>query len=215
MKKLHRPLILSILLGLFTSSLFAQETEIGKIKELYLTGNLLTFNNFGLQYKSELKRGTFFRLGLTNINLDCYKTKFDPTGPFNPTINTQIEGRFDVGLEKRKQITEKLTAFYGINVITSISFVRSKREDPTLPQDLRHMDNFSISSGLGFNSGFIFNFAKDFSISAEIIPKLIYTYSASEGQDGLNKVKNIMTGGSFNLDNESVRVSLIYHWIKN
>lgn len=52
MKKTHFQLVLTIIVYLFPSCLFAQDSEAGKIKEIYLSGNLLTFNNFGLQFKS-------------------------------------------------------------------------------------------------------------------------------------------------------------------
>lgn len=207
-------MILLILTAFSAPYLFAQESETGKIKELYLSGNLLTFNNFGLQYKTELKKGTFFRIGLINLFFDSSKQKSDPSSYALPSIYTDIEGSFEIGLERRKQVTEKLTAFYGINFITSTSFSRNKVEDPGLPEELRHLDSFSINPGLGFNSGFIFKIAKDFSISAEIIPRLIFKYSSNEGPGIATKVHHIITGGEFNLDNQSVRVSIIYHWIK-
>jgi hypothetical protein len=212
MKKLQSLLILSIITGLISSSLFAQESETGKIRELNISGNLLSFNNLGLQYKSELKNGSFFRLGLTNINSSLSKRKYGTPSTSLNSNSTSFSGKFEVGLEKRKQITDKLTAFYGINLMTSTSFQRTKREDPTLSLDLRHVDDFSINPG--FNSGFIFKITRAFSISAEIIPELIYTYSSHERIVGTIKAKDIQTGGSLNLDNESVRVSLVYQWNK-
>jgi hypothetical protein len=67
MKKIYlqsTPLIAAIFVS---SGLFAQDPKIGKIRELYPNGNLLTFNNFGLQYKSELNNRNFFRIGSNKI----------------------------------------------------------------------------------------------------------------------------------------------------
>jgi hypothetical protein len=214
MKKRNSVLLLSIIMGLLFSGLYAQESVPGKIRELHLSGNILTFSNFGLQYKSELRNGNFFRIGLNSLNFNINKSNPGSSVAYN-SVSTSFSGGFDIGLEKRKQITEKLTAFYGINFTTSVSFDRSKYENPSLPQNLRYLDSFSINPGLGFNSGFILKISDAFLISAEVIPKLILRYSSSQGIDGSDKVKHINTGGSFNFDNQSVLVSLIYRWNKN
>jgi hypothetical protein len=215
MKKLYPQLILSILFCSLSSSPFAQELETGKIKELYLSGSLLNFSNFGLQYKSELKHNNFFRLGFTGFNYDYEKLhNGSPNPPSGDYVAvTHISGRFEVGLEKRKQITDKLTAFHGINFITSTRFQRNKLAS-SITQDLGYLDDFSITTGLGFNFGFIFKIAGDFSISAEIIPELVYKYSSTERIVGPIKVKDSNKQGSFNIDNESVRVSFLYQWHK-
>jgi hypothetical protein len=213
MKRLNSLLILSIIIGLFSSYSFGQDSENSKTKEIYLSSNILSFNNLGLQYKSELKKGSFFRIGLNNINSDLTKQNYGALSAI-PRTTTNFAVKFEVGLEKRKQITEKLSAFYGINFITETSFQRIKREDPTLPRNLRHLDNFSINPGFGFNSGFILKITGAFSVSAEIIPELVYNYSSSESIVGAAKVKDTRNGGSIKLGNESVRVSLIYQWNK-
>jgi hypothetical protein len=213
MKKLHLPLIASILAGLFCTGLKGQTPEPGKIREIYLSGNFLTFNNFGAQYKAETKKGNFFRIGLTSFNSTFNKTNIgSPSAYDNKT--TDIGGGFEIGFEKRKQITEKLTAFYGINLTASSNFQRYKSENPSLPMDLRHTDHFSIFPGLSFNSGMILKITGDFSIAAEIIPRLLFTYSSNENINGSAKVKDIITGGSFGFNNQSLSVSLIYKWNK-
>jgi hypothetical protein len=203
-----------ILFGLLSSGLFAQVSETSRIKELYLSGNLLTFNNFGLQYKSELKNENFFRLGLTDIYSQFSKQYFGSPSVLLPNSMTELAGTFEVGLEKRSKISNRLTAFYGVNFVTSISFQRNKTEDPSLSRDLRHIDVFNINPGLGFNSGFIYTISGEFSVSAEVSPKLLYTYTSKERISGTNKVNDTTQGGSFNLDNHSVKVSLIYAWSK-
>lgn len=214
MNKLHLQMIVIILFGLLSSGLFAQESETSRIKELYLSGNLLTFNNFGLQYKSELKNGNFFRLGVTDIYSHFSKQNFGSPSVFLPSSTTELGGTFEVGLEKRLKINNRLTAFYGVNFVTSTNLQRTKTEDPTLSLDLRHLGVFNINPGLGFNSGFIYTISGEFSVSAEVSPKLLYNYTTKERISGTNKVNDITQGGSFNLDNTSVKVSLIYTWSK-
>jgi len=214
MKKLHLQSFLLILLGLLSSNLFAQEPEIGKIKEIYLSGNPFKSDNFGLQYKSETKKDNFFRIGLTNLNFDLKKWDQGSSIAYNST-STNISGAFDIGLETRKKLTEKFIVFYGINFTTSVVFQRSKIESTTLPLNLRHTDTFNINPGFGFNSGFILNITRDISISAEIIPTLVFNYTSIEGLEGSDKIKTITTGASLNLDNQSALISLVYRWGKN
>ena len=201
------------LFGLLSSGLFAQESSNGKTRELYLSGNLLTFDNFGLQYKSETKKGNYFRVGMTSL-----VSHFLKSNPASPTLynhtSTNLSGGFDIGLEKRKQVTERLTAFYGINLTASTDFQRSKYDDPTLPANLRFTDDFNISPGLGFNSGFILNVLNNFSISAEIMPRLLMIFNSNQNVIGTNKVKDTNMGGSFNFNSSSVRISFVYNWIK-
>lgn len=215
MKKLHLQIIVIILFGLLSSGLFAQESGTSGNKELSLSGNLLTFNNFGLQYKSELKNGNYFRIGVTDILYDIRNQDYGIPMPTLPSTSTDIAGTFDIGLEKRTQITNKLTAFYGINFTVMANFQRDKSPDPSLPRDLRHLDVLTISPGLGFNSGFNYKISDEFSVSAEIIPRLLYSHSRSQRISGLNKINDITQRASFNLDNQSVRISLIYKWSKN
>ena len=211
MKKLHSHLFATILFGLLSQCLHAQDTET-KVKELYLSGNPLTLDYIGLQYKLELNNGNFFRIGFTNINSSISKNNYDQSSNFYPSTTTHLSGTFDIGLEKRKQITNKLTGFYGLNIVISTSLDRDMREDPTLPRDLRHLTDFSINPGLGFNSGFIYKISDAFSISAEVIPQLLFKYSSNQRISGTTKLKDTIQGGSFNLDNQSVLVSLIYKW---
>jgi hypothetical protein len=214
MNKFQLQMIVIILFGSLSSELFAQVSETSRIKELSLNGNLLTFNNFGLQYKSELKNGNFFRLGVTGINSHFSKQNFGSPSVLYPTSMIELAGTFEVGLEKRARINNRLTAFYGVNFVTSTSFQKRKTEDPTLPLDLRHLDVLNINPGLGFNSGFIYTISGEFSVSAEVSPKLLYNYTTSERISGTNKVNDTTQGGSFELDNRSVKISLIYTWSK-
>ena len=214
MKKLHSYLFATILIGLLSQYLNAQDSPT-KVKELYLSGNPLTLDHIGLQYKSELINGNFFRIGLTNINSAVSKNNYgQSTTPTIPSTATHFSGTFDIGLEKRKQITNKLTGFYGLNFVISTSLDRNMRQDPTLPRDLRHLTNLSINPGFGFNSGFIYKISDAFSISAEVIPQLLFKYSSNQRISGTTKVNDTIQGGSFNIDNQSVLVSLVYKWDK-
>jgi hypothetical protein len=205
--------IYSFLIVLISSNILAQDPADTRSKEIYLSGNLLTFSDFGLQYKKELKNNTYFRIGFASLNPGYTRNNPGSSNMFDRSFLI-ISGSFDLGLEKRKSINEKLTAFGGINLYSSISFGRNKTENPNLPRELRYADSFAINSGLGFNSGLILKLLDNFSISAEITPRLLVNYSSNQNVVGTNKIKDTSTGGSFNFDSSSVRVSFIYNWTK-
>ncbi len=201
------------LLGFLSSGLIAQEPMNDKTREIYLSGNLLTFNNFGFQYKSETKKGNYFRVGANNLQYNI--SKHNPASPTQyDHVSSYLTGGLDIGLEKRKQITERLSAFCGINLAVSASFLRDKDNDPALTDELSFTDDWDIRPGLGFNSGFILKILNDFSISAEIIPRLYYLHSSNQIIQGTEKLKSTNNSGILELNNQSVRISLIYHWTK-
>lgn len=214
MKKFNSLLFFTSVLVLLTQNLFSQESDKPKIKEIYLTGNLLTFNFFGSQYKSELKNGNFLRIGMTDIHSEVRKQNYALPMTGLPYTSTEISGIFEIGLEKRKQITDKLFAFYGVNFVVSSNFHRNKRQDVSLPLESRRLDDYSINPGFGFNSGLIYSISDEFLISAELTPRLLYHYSTSQRVTGLDKVNDTSHAISFDLDNQSIRVSVIYKWNK-
>jgi hypothetical protein len=191
---------------------FGQQSNAGKIKEIYLSGDLLKFQNLGLQYKTQIKDNTYFRIGLAGLNIGFNKSNPSPAN-YLVHITSNISGSFDIGLEKRRSITEALTCFYGINLYNAAIFNRNKTEDPTLPRDLRFLDSFNLESGFGFNSGLVLKIFKDFSISVELSPRILYKYNSSQSLDQGEKVRFTRNGGSIDINNV-VQFSLIYSWTK-
>jgi hypothetical protein len=155
---------------------FGQQSNAGKIKEIYLSGDLLKFQNLGLQYKTQIKDNTYFRIGLAGLNIGFNKSNPSPAN-YLVHITSNISGSFDIGLEKRRSITEALTCFYG------------------------------------FNSGLILKIFKDFSISVELSPRILYKYNSSQSLDQGEKVRFTRNGGSIDINNV-VQFSLIYSWTK-
>jgi hypothetical protein len=213
MKKHYLTLLILLLLIPFSDNLLAQESENNKQKEVYLNGDLIHLTNLGLQYKTEIKNKTYFRLGLADFSFNYSKNNPGSDTPLD-SKNTSIHGRFELGLEKRKQIVDKLDFFYGMNLMVYSEFHRNITEDPALPRNLRYRDIIHIEPGLSFNSGFLLHLSSSFSISAEIIPQIIYTYYSSERIEGSEKVKDINNGVTFSANNRAIRFSLIYNWEK-
>lgn len=215
MKKLHSVMVITILFCIFSQNILAQVSETKKSKELYLSGNILTFNNFGIRYKSQLKNGNFFRIGVTDLFANVSKSTPGESISSNYSYSSsEFTGTFEVGLEKRAQISDRLSAFYGLNFVLALGIHGTKTEDPSLPRDLRHLNSYNISPGLGFNSGFIYKISDEFSVSAEISPYVVYNYSSNERISESVKIKDITQGGSLRCNN-SVKISVIYSWLSN
>jgi hypothetical protein len=213
MKTMEKTCIYVFFIACISSSLFAQDPGETRSREIYLSGNILTFSDFGLQYKSELQNNTWFRIGLASLNPYYHQENPGSSGAYDHSF-FNISGSFDLGLEKRRSINEKLIAFYGINLYSSVNFNRNKTEDPALPLGLRYVDTYNFSSGFGFNSGLILNLSDNFAISAEIKPRLLINYSSSQYVTGTYKTTDTSMGGSFSFNSSSVSISFIYRWSK-
>jgi len=210
MKKL---IILILIIGFFSPDQFAQDPDNDRRKEVYLSGNILTFSNFGLQYKTELKNNTFFRFGVASLYPSFTKNNTGSSSQYNSS-SFNLSGGLDLGLEKRYSITEKLSAFYGINLYSGTAFIRNTTDNPTLTLELRHEDSFITNSGFGFDSGLILRLSDGISISAEIIPRLLIFYETHQNVVATHKETEKNTGASFNINSNSLRVSFIYNWTK-
>ena len=214
MKKLNNLFILILIFFLNSNILNGQESS-PLSKEIYLYGKFLDFGNLGLEYKSELKEGTFLRIGINRLNFNFDKTKTGLISSNNyPTKFSNLTGRFEIGIERRKNITDKLSAFYGVDVFTEGRFMRNKSENPNYPADLRFTDDLTVTPGLSFNSGFILNIKGAFSIATVLAPEIAYTYSSKEMVVNSTKVKATQNEGSLNIGNQYIQIGLIYKWDK-
>ena len=212
----HKNLLALILILGFTSiNISGQDSSRPLSKEIYLTGKILDFTNLGLEYKSEIKENTFFRMGINNLSLNLQRDKNgDPNSIFPPTKRYAVSGRYEFGIEKRKIITDKLQAFYGIDIFTWGSFYRHFQQDPSLPYDLRFHDNLSVTPGFSFKSGLILKISDAFSIAAEIAPEIFYSFGYNEKTVGNIKVKDTSSNGIISISNQNVWIAFVYKWDK-
>ncbi len=216
---IHTLIIISAVL--LTSEIIAQENDTIKNREIYLTGNYLQLKDFGMEYKSEYKTNTYLRLGISNLYLNVDKTMYEDPSPINSpySITSEFRGRFELGIEKRKPINKRFEAFISGNLILGGGFTRLKHYYQDQPSNLQFLDTYGISSGFAFNSGFIARITDNLLIAAEIVPEIIFSYSANQKLElvdsGIEKVKTENVKGTFKLDNEYCRLSVIYRWNKN
>lgn len=205
---MHRNVIVILILSMFLNiNLQGQDIDTLKTTEFYLTSSSLTGNSFGLQIKREIKDLTFLRLGL--VNLDIEQQKFSPATTLNfPYQKFEISGDLKLGIEKRAILGENSTFFYGINANVQYAFQRNRFDNPTLTEDLRKNDFFNLRPGISFHTGMIMQIKNSLFFAAEFEPEFLYYISKSEISN--TPGKNTRTVFDFNLNSQTIKVSLIY-----
>lgn len=189
----------------------SQEIDVERNKELHF--KILPLNSFSFDYKSENRKNNYFRIGLTAFDASLINTNSNlfVTNYFN---SANFSFGLQIGFEKRKHFTERISAFSGVNLYTSTGFIKYKTDDPTLyPISLRQITGSRITTGLSFNSGFLLNLNDNFAIAAEIMPMLTYSYISQERVVEDTKYKDVSNVYSAKIYNQTALVSFVYRWI--
>ena len=153
---------------------------------------------------------------MLNFGLVRLNAEFDALKPaFSNSYNEDrfsISGGLKVGLEKRKSVREPIQFIYGVDLQAVLSNTGRTTDNPNLPIELRTLHNTSVSTGLGFNLGFMLDLGKNFFVGAELTPSILYRLTTSDrlGADAIfvEKTSSI----DLNISNQSVRLSAIYRW---
>ena len=182
----------------------AQETQDKKAHEIYLYGSLKELTPTGITFKSEIKTNRFFRIGATNLEY-----RYQIQNPTDPQSSNSISfaGSLQIGLENRHNLTEKFSAFYGVDLNTSFNYMKSEIE---LTENINRSS--IIRPGLSFGSGFILNVLKNFSISLELEPAVLISFNNSETQYQSTTTKSKSTNYIFDFDIDDVKLALLYRW---
>jgi len=177
----------------------AQENS-GKVSELGLV--FTNLNSFGLRYKYGNKK-TLFRItsvvlngANTSKNIDASSINGASTS-ISGTPSSNIGFGLNIGFEIRKPINENLFLFYGIDLINSFTQSNTNTVSPstysynftdtnnvqrtlsTLVNNTSSSTSINLSSGLGFVVGMTYKVNTFFSISAELVPTISYTYASA------------------------------------
>lgn len=201
--------IIIILLLVYCIGIIAQESNDStfKIKEISISTSSLSYLNFGFQYKKQVGNSTLLRIGL--LNIQAQRSVFDPGDLYSFTqTQTNLGCDFQIGLEKRKLIDDRLILFYGIDLVGSFHFERTGNNNPSFPESLRHRDQIVLGPGFAFNSGFMIKLKNNFYFSSEISPRIIFSYRVDDTSNP--ELKNKTYNGSFNFNLSNVKVSFIY-----
>jgi len=240
--------VASILAGI---TCFAQADTLKKREVGLVFSNL---NSFGLCYKSG-KGNTLFRitaLSLTGTNSNGDYSNFSSNGTANtvPANTTNSFGTgLNIGFETRKQVKSNFYFYYGAALINSYSQNQTTAITPnTYNIDYYNSSNvwtiqsatvsnssvsktWSFSSGVGIIIGVAYKLGQSFSMGAEIIPSVTYSYvsnslnsdtygvnwngSSSSGYtadpyDNNLTTEKITKGISFSIINTSAALTLAY-----
>ena len=201
MKKFSFLMVASIIVS---SCLMAQQVPT-KINEIGFTFSNL--NNYGISYKHG--NGTTF-LRLTGLSLSFNKSNMQ--NPKSDTLfySTNNQGfGFSIGFEKRKPVSDKLGFYYGVDLLASYFY--SKYNDKRSNYYYNGVQsNWSVTPGLGIVLGVYYKASDRFSVSAEIVPSVRYSFGKSTEMDG--GVENNYTQKALNvgLSNSGANVTIAY-----
>ena len=160
--------LLLILSLLVFGSLLAksQETQDKKAHEIYLYGNLKELIINGVAFKSEIKPNRFLRFGATNLD---YNHQVNNPGDPQNSKNVLFSGSIQLGLENRVKLTERLIAFFGVDLASSLSYQKNEMISPDNNSFVR---SSTFMPGFSFGSGFIFSIIRSLSVSLELEPSI-------------------------------------------
>jgi len=206
MKSKIFPLVILSILAIGSQSAKAQEPQDKKAREIYIYGNLLQFDLTGIAFKSEIRPNRFFRISATN--LDFRHQVQNPDDPTN-TKSLSFSGGLQLGLENRVNITERLSAFYGVDLTASLTYQKSEFVSNANTSTTKSRE---FMPGFSFGSGFILNVARNFFVSVELEPSILMNFTSEESTAQSVTAKNVITSYRFHLDSDDVKIGLIYRW---
>lgn len=178
--------------------LTAQESN-PKIHELGL--NLAGLNSFGIRYRTGTEN-TLLRLTLSSINGSTQKNK---SGSDLTSTSKSAGIGFNIGFEKRKKLSNNLSFYYGADLLTSFSGGSNKSE--TSGDEYKQR---IISSGAGLVLGLGYKFNNDISISAEVVPSLLYSYTKYTTTSAGEESVSTSSGFDYGLSSEGAHLTLSF-----
>ncbi len=183
-------------------------TKATKIKEYYLGIADLSPFNISFKYKRQLKNTSFIKIGLVSISGNIREYKPRNSAMFSSTYYRGSLGLI-VGLEFRKNITDKFILFHGPNLSLVYNGSMTEVNDSSLPQRQRRTITQTASIGIPYTLGIMFLVTKRFLIAAEINPEVLYSYTSYENrQSAASNYKHYSP--SFNFSTEYGLISVAY-----
>jgi len=195
-----KKILFLITLYLFIQLPSSAQDNNNKIKEL---GVSISGSTFGIRFKSG-NENTLLRLTLLSTNGSMAKQK-TPSDSKNRTNDFGLG--FNVGFEKRKNVSDNFFLYYGSDLISS--FDRNKYEDEA-PSPSSVQKRASYSVGLGLILGFHYKINSKINISSEIMPSIIYSnFKYSNDQDG-TITESSYSGLAYGLNSNSINLTLSF-----
>lgn len=200
-------LLTAVMMSAFFST--AQDTtKSKKINEYYMGVSNIVPLEISLKYKRQLKNNTFFKIGLVDLSAKASTDMPESTSKFS-TENYSISAGLELGLEFRKQVTEKFTFFHGPNLGFSYRVQTSTMNDPSIPIGFKERKLQDYVASIPYTFGLLFQLNSNFFLSTEINPGLFASFSEIDnGSNSNTNFKNTTAG--FKLSNNNSLLSIGY-----
>ncbi|HER09637.1 MAG TPA: hypothetical protein ENO20_12085 [Bacteroides sp.] len=207
-------LMVIVISGLTIIRLTAQSVQPENSREIYFSMDPIGSKAYGMQYKTGLNENTMLRFAFSSFNAAFSSTR--PALSYNyPSTQLDIGGGLEAGLEKRVLLTEKVSAFYGVDFVAQMAYTHQRSDNPTLPEDIRALNDVTLSPGFGFKSGLLLHLKNGFFAAVELSPRLFYQFSSDEQRAGNHVAADRHHTFGFNADVEAMKISLAYRWHKS
>jgi|WetSurMetagenome_2_1015567.scaffolds.fasta_scaffold05100_8 hypothetical protein len=176
----------------------SQETNT-KVKEI---GINLGGSNCGIRFKTGNQSSL---LRITLLSISGYSSWQNNSSGSSNNNNSQGVG-FNIGMEKRKNIAEGVSFYYGLDLLTSYyrSIYKYNSSSPVTDKD------WTFSPGLGFIIGFNYSPIPKIIVSAELMPSISYNYSKHIYDDQGGIIKYSSSSLDYGLRNNGINLTLAY-----
>lgn len=201
-------LIVSVFMA---ATAFSQE----KNRELYITNSLQNWNltslSFELEYKSQLKDNTYLRLR-SGSNYFTTTNISDPNDAAKIVgRNYNIRGGLGIGLEKRKQLSDNIMFFNGLNIYGNYITNFEKFTDPAYTFVDQERRSYYPHVALTYHVGMYINLKERLLLGLTYEPFLYY--QRQREYQGTTKTKVSDTFGA-NISPSNLSIMLGVRWHK-
>jgi hypothetical protein len=201
---MKKEFIFILILGLIPVIIVAQDSN-PRINEVGIS--LRGATSFGIKFKTGNEK-TLFRITLLSASFSNTKSKLAPN-PDNDTENGSIAAGLNIGIEKRKPITENICFFYGTDLINSYN--KSSYESPTAASS---SEDWTFSTGIGIVLGFIYKINSSINISAEVMPSIWYSYGKTLNDSEISSSERTNRGLDYSLVSPGANLTFAYRFGK-
>ncbi|PBQ33608.1 hypothetical protein CNR22_18105 [Sphingobacteriaceae bacterium] len=189
------------------TGLKSQSDTLGPMrKEFYLSFATSSPLSITLKYKKQIAPKTYFKIGLVNLS-GAYSESGSGSGTF-PISNLFYSGGVEIGFERRRKVTTKLSFFHGPAVRLTADFNQRRNLNPAIPQDQQKSTSTNYTGAIPYSLGLLFQVYANFHAAVEINPSVYATYQT--GTNSAQNYKGFTTGIGF--DNRFALFSLVYRY---
>lgn len=132
----------------------------------------------------------------------------NPGDPQN-SKNVLFSGSIQLGLENRVKLTERLIAFFGVDLASSLSYQKNEMISPDNNSFVR---SSTFMPGFSFGSGFIFSIIRSLSVSLELEPSIFMRFTSNKSEYLSITSLSRTSAYIFDFNSDDVKLALIYRW---